>query len=246
MKNSKLILILLLMLAITVITAMATRLGQNQTNASLKKQDKQEADNQFPITDYAAAEPADPKERTKRQVKGNKYNKATKAVSPDIVQTAEGHHWPAGFPALPVAQSNAVIIGEVTNAQAYLSGDKTGVYSEFVVRIDEVLKNDNNNPLISGNVVTVEREGGRVRFPSGHISKLFVVGLGMPLEGRKYLFFLTRNEQDCRILTGYELRSGRVFPLDSSGVVNFDAYRNADETNFINEVRASIQNNSQE
>ena len=151
-----------------------------------------------------------------------------------------------GFPALPIAQSNAVIIGEVTNAQAYLSSDKTGVYSEFVVRLDGVLKNDNKNPLISGNVVTVEREGGRVRFPSGHISKLFVVGLGMPRAGRKYLFFLTRNEQGCRILTGYELRTGRVFPLDSSGVVNFDAYRNADQNTFLNEVRSSIQNTSQD
>ena len=46
----------------------------------------------------------------------------------------------------------------------------------------------------------------------------------MPQVGCRYLLFLEQvnSEVEFRILTGYELREGRVFPLDeSSGVVHF-------------------------
>jgi hypothetical protein len=42
--------------------------------------------------------------------------------------------------ALPTHISNAVVIGEVTDAKAYLSEDRTSVYSEFTIRVGEVLK----------------------------------------------------------------------------------------------------------
>ncbi len=91
-----------------------------------------------------------------------------------------------------------------------------------------------------------------MRYPSGHISIFRISGLGMPRVGCKYTLFLThdfllkgyREEQEFRILTGYELREGYVFPLDRSGVVNFDAHKDEDETTFLNKVRDAIKSAS--
>jgi hypothetical protein len=73
----------------------------------------------------------------------------------------------------------------------------------------------------------------------------------VPRIGHRYLFFLryTGQGEVPYILTAYELRAGRVFPLDGLDEANskvgnilpqFAAYENADENVFLNEVRNAI------
>ena len=64
-------------------------------------------------------------------------------------------------PALPIIQSDAIVIGQVTSAQAHLSSDKTNVYSEFVVRVNDVLKSDRFGLPGVGGFITTTRPGGR-------------------------------------------------------------------------------------
>jgi hypothetical protein len=140
-----------------------------------------------------------------------------------------------------------VLIGEVTDAQAYLTGDKEWVYSEFTLRVREVLKNTTALAVSEGGSLIADREGGRVRFPSGHITLQYVHGQGMPRVGRRYALFLTcdRQEQSSHVLTGYELRGGRVFPLDNPAGGQHPiatAYKDADETLFISDLRTAIAN----
>jgi hypothetical protein len=202
----------------------------------------------FPATDYAVTAQADPKERAKRDAKGKKYNRSETAIDPHLVTVSDIYYWDAGMPSLPVDQSDAVIIGEVTAAEAHLSSDKTGIYSEFTIQIGQILKNDLQTPLAFPGSVVAERTGGRVRFPSGQVSLMYVSNLGMPQVGKRYVLFLTHNfpyqvrrDEDYRILTGYELLDGCVVPLDSSGVVNFDAHRGHQERIFVGELQAAIQ-----
>jgi hypothetical protein len=152
-------------------------------------------------------------------------------------------------PAFPTESSDAVVIGETVDAQAYLSNDKSGVYTEFTVRVDEILKNDSTVPLAVGETVAAQREGGRVRFPSGRIQQYITHYQHMPRAGRRYVFFLKRNDdgQAYYIRTGYELRAGRVMPLDgvnmnkgASEIPQFAAYKDADEATFLRAVRAAV------
>ena len=107
------------------------------------------------------------------------------------------------------------------------------------LKVDEVLKG--NEELLSG--IVAEREGGRVRFPSGVIFRYFVDGRGIPKVGHRYLLFLKQlDDGDFSIVTGYELVGGRVAPLDVTGVVPFAKYKGADETEFLSLVRDSIKN----
>ena len=120
-----------------------------------------------PIADFDAPEPRDKVKRDKRKAKGRKYDKADFPVDPsrgERIQT-ETSHWFYGLPALPTAQSDVVLIGIVVSADAFLSPDKSGVYSEYSVRIAEVLKTDDAT-ISSNSTVAVERRI-HVRHTSG-------------------------------------------------------------------------------
>jgi len=120
------------------------------------------------------------------------------------------------MPGIPSALSDVVLTGLISDAQAHLSNDKTGIYSEFAVVVGEVLKGDVNK---FGRTITMERFGGAVRFSSGRIQKYESDGQGMPRVGSQYVLFLKRlDQEDFKLLTAYELRDDRVIPLDGSRV----------------------------
>ena len=198
----------------------------------------------LPVADYAA-EPSD----AARKAKSERFkNRLPEPVSP---REDEGGvdaitHWWAGLPALPTAQSDAVVVSEVTGSQAHLAPGKTGVYSEFTVRLGPVLKSDGS--LLPGNSIVAQREGGAVRFRNGRVKNYRVHGMGMPGVGRRYVLFLKSQDggRDFDIITGYELSDGRVVPLDGtgrtsgSGLLPFDRYAGADETSFLQEVQNAV------
>ncbi len=55
----------------------------------------------------------------------------------------------------------------------------------------------------------------------------------MPQVGLRYVLFLTNDQ----ILTGYELREGKVYPLDD--LPNLHTYENADETTFLTQLHTA-------
>jgi hypothetical protein len=204
---------------------------------------------QFPIAEYSAAESADSYKRAKRQAKSKKYDNSLAPLSGSAETILSSLHWEDGLSALPVDRSHAVVIGKVTGAEAYVSNDKTGVYSEFTVHLDEVLKNSSNVSLAPGSTVSVERAGGRVRLPSGQVALMYTRAQGMPRAGRRYVFFLShdfplqgRQDIDLYILTGYELRAGRIHALDSPHGHPITATKGKVENSFLEELRAAIAN----
>jgi hypothetical protein len=129
-------------------------------------------------------------------------------------------------------------VGEVVAAKAFVSNDRTAVYSEFTITPQQVLK-DFSVSVAPKARITITRFGGRVRFRDGGVQLLFNIGQGMPRVGGQYLLFLNRDGEDFDLVTGYELSTGRVVPLDS-GTPNFDAHRNQEALAFVNLVREKI------
>lgn len=201
----------------------------------------------FPVVDYAKPLPTDAKERAKRETKSKKYNsKHGQALDESIDGIYRVSHW--DFPALPVAQSSAVIIGEITEAEAHLSEDKTTIYSEFVVRIESIFKNDGKIPLTAGGLVSVERLGGRVLFPSGKVVTLSVDRQDMPTPGRRYVLFLRHSsplggvfDDSLFIVTGYEFKNGKVVPLDKPRPSHpIMKYKGAEEISLIRDLETAL------
>ena len=234
-----------------VSTALASilREGDRKVDGLGRAQKKNDFASRFPIADFDAAEPADLKERAKRKSKDNRFPRGQLDELPNVVESkiVDGNGLER-LPALPVALSDVIILGHVLNANAYVSINKTGIFSEFTLSIETVLKATGSDSVLPGANVSVEREGGRIRYPSGRIRWIRFAHEGMPSIGGRYLFFLRRTGQEgvYVILTGYELRAGKVFPMD--GVAAFEerklpqfaTYEGVEETVFLTTVRGLV------
>lgn len=200
--------------------------------------------NNFPILDLAAQPQKEPKSKAIRDSKGRKYSKQYgKAIGEETDQIFSTSDWDLRLPALPVQRSAAIVIGTVSGAEAFLTPDKTGVYSEFAVKVDSILKEDPKKPLTGGDTISVERNGGRVRMASGKVAISWTNHQDMPKVGSRYVFFLTHDFEvagdtydDFYLLTGYELKDGKVFPLDESPKQSVLAYKGAAESSFLTDL----------
>jgi hypothetical protein len=220
--------------------------GQKQVD---KKQQRPDIDfTHFPIVDLEAPQPSDATERAKRTTKAKKYNgKHGGVINESMNRAFLVNESLVDLPALPVERSSAVILGEITSAAAYLSEDKTQVYSEFAIRIQAVLKNDTSQNLNADTSIEADRFGGRVRLPSGKIFISAVDNQDMPHIGGRYLLFLTHsnlwggNDQDYHILMGYEIRGGKVFPLDLTSPTNpISRYEGRDEAVLLTDLSSAL------
>lgn len=143
-------------------------------------------------------------------------------------------------------------IGKVAGAGAYLSQDQ----GKRLLRVSDTSGGGAHKhlplPVLSGNTITIERGGGRIRQASGKEILRGSIGKPMPRIGRRYVFFLKSHEetQSFSIITGYELRGGKIFPLDGSSrfkeemmireYAEYDRYAGASEEALLTEIREAI------
>jgi hypothetical protein len=213
--------------------------GVGRLRSQEKKTQTKLDETQYPVVDEYTLKVQNKTEKVKSESKAKRFRMAIAAVpNPNMTVAASIYHWPGDFSPLPVSESTVVLVGEVTEAEANLSEDRTAVYSDFKIKPIAILKSQAN--LSTDLVVTVTRYGGRVRFQDGNSLLVFKAGLGMPRVGRRYVLFLKNTDDDADILTAYELRGGKVFALDS-GSPNFSVYDNVDEANFLQVLQQKIE-----
>ncbi|HJP91856.1 MAG TPA: hypothetical protein VJ875_07865 [Pyrinomonadaceae bacterium] len=224
--------------------------GSNQVSTSPAKYTRSEIDfKQFPIVDLAASLPSDESAKAIRSRKSKKYNnKSVSKISDASNVLFVTNETLSNLSALPVDKSLIVLLGEISDAKAYLSEDKTAVHSEFEVRIQAVLKNSTKQVLSAGESIAAERFGGRVRLPCGKLFIAAVDNQDMPRVGGKYLLFLTNDfiggkhsDEDFNILMGYELKGGKVFPLDrTSSNHPIVRYNEKDESTLLTDLSSLL------
>lgn len=210
---------------------------------NVQQQERKKPD--LPTLDYETeVSKAVSEDRRKRSARFNSPRDNSKPIFKRITELPDGvvplptnaHLW-AGMPALPVAESDVIVAGKIVDAQAHLSDDGAGIYSEYSVEVSDIFK---NNGEALGRTISGTRMGGAVRFASGKVQEYIIVNLGVPMRGKSYVLFLKREEAgEFTILTGYELSNGRVFPLD--GPLAFAYYKDAVESHFMQDLRSSIQ-----
>lgn len=214
----------------------ATAYFADQTNA---KSDKfQEAKRHFPKAVYDEPDLADAKKE--KQKRYNNFKLVSIKPEPWKVETLITSDSLFAFPALPVDQSDLIFIGTVGSAAAHLSENKKSVFSEFTITVESVHKATNHS-VTPGSVLTIDRLGGYVRYPSGQEVLYRFYGANMPKTGARYLFFInSKNKQDYNILTAYELTGGIVVPLDMSS--QFATLEGISEEDLMKRLRALLLN----
>lgn len=231
-----------LFVVVTIMTLSVTVFKGGTTSVTVQQNTRQtniplyDREDRYPVVDADEPEPSDPLKRGKLKMQKLHYDKNA-PFSPPGPKDAEVAFLPESqfnFPALPVAKSDAIIIGEVLNAEAHRSENKLNVFSNFEVKVDEVLKGN----LTTGSVINVQRIGGFVNYPNSKKVLFRLVGNGMPAVGARYAFFLNTLDEDYRILTGYELGAEGVMPLDNSR--QFESHSRENETDFLKTLRDAV------
>jgi hypothetical protein len=201
----------------------------------------------FPTVDYKDKQDLlDPEKTAKRKEKQKRYNDTHLVVSrvePGTDEAALFLEPHVTFPALPVAESEIVVVGTIGTAQAVLSESKRNVFSEFTLSVEDVLKSQIQG-VAQGSVLTIDRVGGHVRYPNGQRVLFRLAGQNMPQIGGRYLLFLTstHSKQDISILTGYQLTPDGALPLDEPYQVA--SLTDSTEVALLQRVRDLIQNSA--
>jgi hypothetical protein len=194
----------------------------------------------FPKVDYDAPEPTDPSERSKRREKGKHYNNGYISSRPTNHSSSLESEWDFNLSEFPVQQSDAVLIGKTLSGGAFISPDKTGVYTELSLKVEEVLYTDRDS-LTNDRTIAISRMGGIVRYRTGDESLFRIVGQNIPTVGKRYLFFLKAipNSDDFQIVTGYELSPSGAIALDDP--MRFREQNGRDKSALIEAVRTAAQ-----
>jgi hypothetical protein len=220
----------------------------NSIDAELSKKELDDA--ATPIVDYDASTANS--ETANRIAKNGRYdggNLVKADVGTRAVEVFIHAHY--DWDDLPFGYSNLVVEGKVTDSAAFLSNDKTTVYSEFTIRVTDVIKTSDGIAVNKNDSIITERRGGRVKYSSGKVIRYTLVGQGSPMVGKKYLFFLEDAQQgNYNILTAYELQGNKVFALDGShltrrerdGLLPFDKHNNRDYKEFKKDVEKAKSN----
>ena len=246
MKIEKLTLVLFILVFGTLGLTFATR---NQTHSSKATEDvrkqQQEKKGKFPVANYDEPELTDPKKNQARKEKKQRHNNFSMVAKNPPEWQAELLFIDEGLaltPALPIARSGLILLGEVKTAEAHVSENKENVYSEFTVLVTKVFKTANSS-VTEGTEITIDRIGGFVRYPNGRTILYRVSGKNMPAVGERYIFFLTsRNDQDLIIVTAYGLSANGVTPLDDSP--QFEEFRGIAEDVFLQKLHDSLTKSS--
>jgi len=198
----------------------------------------------YAIAEYNAPEPENAQERDKRRLVSQRYDKQDWVrinLHPDtggVGRYDEDEKPPPEI--IPNAESDLIFIGRIVDVKAYLSNDKEGVYSEFTIRAEQILKNDASKKVEQGGTITTDRAGGFVSYPNGQKVLYRHNELGLPFVGNEYLMFLTNDKKspNYSILTLYELKDGAVIQLDSKR--RFDDFKNISRLRFLDVVKNKI------
>jgi hypothetical protein len=229
-----------------MVVALLVTLAAHQGSHTLAYSPQHSAtDPDVPLVDFTKADDPATKQKARKRGRSLRQDKSIAELPGGVEPLPLSAHLWWGMPALPVAQSSAVVLGEVASRRAIITDDKLGIYSEFSIHLVKVFKDD-QGVLGVGGSVEASRLGGAVRFASGKIQRYTVSKQGYPEPGNLYVLFLKRDEQgDFSILTGYDLSSPGVTPLDGDalqpkGDLQFGIYRGIAQESFLTELQKAL------
>lgn len=196
----------------------------------------------YEIVDYELDQVLEYSERERRKRVSQRYdNQGWVQKNPHPETSMIGRHTEEAPPAiLPTAESEVVVIGTVAKVTTHLSNDKTGVYSEYKVKVDQVLKGSDTTGNEQSTFIKIDRAGGLVRYPHGQTVLYLDSDKGLPVVGNQYLLFLkspTENE-NYAVLTLYELQETATKPLDSGRRV--DDIKRMGKSTFVRIVKDKL------
>ena len=167
--------------------------------------------------------PQDSSEREARLSKNTRYN----GGGCEITTVTSTHPCffdqvlPRGLPLVPLQETSIAFTGQVSRIQPYLSADRTHIYTEIAIRIEEIFKSPADYKLPRDKTIIVTQIGGTLRIRSGQVvhDGTRIDFLGKMAAGGRYMVFARKihANKDVTLVRAYELRDGQVYKLTDDG-----------------------------
>ena len=164
-----------------------------------------------------------PERSAEREAKNKRYN----GGRCDITTTENDNeclfdqYEPRGLPLVPTKPSTIIAVGKVVSVKSYLSADRTHIYTETAVNVEELLKHRGAFKLPSDQQLITDHIGGDMQLSSGRIvhDKTRSGFMGKLRVGDRYVLFAhhIHKGKDLAIIMAYELRNGKVYELAEDG-----------------------------
>lgn len=236
---------LLVLITITFSSSQFIGSGQERTLSKTKAESTPVPDtrnlSKYASVDLAAAESALAPDQD-RFLANQRYDKLEwvyKSVESNPDAASVGRITDAPPPPLfPIAESDLVIVGRVSGAKGFLSNDRGGIYTEFTINIEEVLKSSEKK---RSEEVVADREGGVVIYPNGQRVLYQNSNVSLPELGSTYIFFLSKNggSPNYQIQTSYDVTSSKVRPMEVNKAA-YKEFKDLDKVRFLETVRNKI------
>ncbi|MCD9186100.1 MAG: hypothetical protein LUM44_06685 [Pyrinomonadaceae bacterium] len=230
--------------ALVVLVTIAVSFGSRQSYSQRNKVESPTTDDlsRYPVVDYDTPEIANATEREARRLKSKRYDGQQYFVKKNPHPETDGvivYDAVKPPPAIPIAESNLIVIGEINTATAFLANDKGSVYTEFTIRVDEIFRADNTGKITKDSIITTDRAGGYVRYQNGQKVIYRFDGQDFPEVGGHYLLFL-KTEKDSPnyvLVTAYELKDGKARSLDT--VIPYNEF-NGTSDNLMQIIKTKV------
>jgi hypothetical protein len=134
--------------------------------------------------------------------------------------TGASLNYPASFQRLnriPIELADVVVVGSVSKIRTYLSNDQTTLYTEFSLKLSQIVLNRSSKSVLPGDRVDVERPGGVLKLPSGKVLTRASRFETMPRPLYPYAMLLKYipSADVYTLVSGFELAGNQVYILES-------------------------------
>jgi hypothetical protein len=149
----------------------------------------------------------------------------------------------ADYVAEIVNKADAVVIGEVSGQQSFLTAEGTFVFTDYAFNIADVLKNNTAGQLRAADIIIVTRPGGTVRFGNRNIKAVDEAVEPFDLRG-SYLLFLeyVPSTGAYKAFNGngaFRLESGRAAKVTKERLP-FELENGSEIPTLISQIRAAV------
>jgi uncharacterized membrane-anchored protein YhcB (DUF1043 family) len=137
-------------------------------------------------------------------------------------------------------ESSVVIRGKVVKKDSQITEDEGFIFTDYDIKLTEVLKNSASTPLDIGSVITVTHPGGKVLLDGIVVKAIDEAYLPLPTNGMEVVLFLkflpeTTSYQLARDTGAFEIASSQLHPLTG---VPYPPGVLQNTENFLQTVRA--------
>jgi len=139
-------------------------------------------------------------------------------------------------PLFPSSESDLIVVAEVISSEAFLSNDLGGVYTEYELRIRDILKDDGSSR--ADKTLKADREGGVVIYPGGERVLYQNDNRELYKVGSKYLLFLKKEGEspNHRSITSYEIVGEKILQVESGR--SFDEFKDLSKSALVEMIRS--------